>query len=573
MDDWPSKRFPTRNSSFAGHHAPTANYSTMRSNFDDGVPVRVVRESPEKAFHKQKERHNSTGSSAATSSSAGSNDSTGQSTHKPRVFHIPIQVEPRDEEENSKPPKRASPPRASPEKMRDSVDKEPSLQNLSRSASYASEPPKYSPKFEMPQGIRAQSVPTETLQRRISPERKRLSPERSRGISRTQSMSYRPPDHPKVFHHPIKVENVNMAPRRTSSDPIVEEFTYKIPRPVPYPPGMEGFNTIPRKSPPETVAEEMPLPSSAPSKPPRSVPYSPGMDGYNTIPRKSPPETVAEEMPIPSSVPSKPQRFTTAAQVNIKSPQAPKTENLNHVTRIPINFESPNKNDYHTNVTIEPSEKPIRVSPERIYHTNHFESPVYDLKPPAPQTPSSSANHPQPVPSNREHVENLRNKYDECDNIEDTPKPPAPFPPAPKTALDKIAEIHEDVSKLNEVAKKFEGKIFDKPYLLLEEQLTQNLLKLDVIKTDGKDEVRKARKAAVVDIQASLSNLETRAKRNDSKPNENSNEQEEGYCSMETDHAATPVGDTSMDKSEPMDTKDAGKCQVPTDSETEQTKL
>lgn len=538
MDDWPSKRFPTRNSSFAGHHAPSPNYSTMRSNFEDGgVPVHVVRESPEKAWqHKQKERHNSTGSSAATSSSTGSNDSTGQSSHKPRVFHIPIQVEPRDEG-SARPPKRASPPRVSPEKMRDSViNEDPSHQQLSRSASYASEPPKNTPKIEMPQGIRAQSVPTETFQRRISPERKRLSPERPRGISRTQSMSYRPIDQTRIFHHPVKVENVAMSPRRTSSDPIVEELTYRIPRPMPYPSGMEGFNTILRKSPPETVAEEQSIPSSAPSKP---------------------------------------QRFTTSAQVNVKAPPVPKTENLNHVTRIPINFESPNKKEYHTNVTIEPtSEKPVRVSPERNQQTNRSESPASDFRP-IPRNPSSSVNHPQPVPSGKEQVENLKNETNGCDNVDNSPKPPAPSPPKPQTALEKIADIQENVAKANKVVGQFDGAIFDKGYLYIEESLTQNLLKLDVIKTDGKDEVRKARKAVVVNIQASLSNLEARAKRNASAPNNTPNEQEEGYCSMETEQVP-PVEDTSIDvdKSEPMETK-GEKCDVPhtTDSEPEQTKL
>lgn len=50
----------------------------------------------------------------------------------------------------------------------------------------------------------------------------------------------------------------------------------------------------------------------------------------------------------------------------------------------------------------------------------------------------------------------------------------------------------------------------DKEYVYLDEMLTRNLLKLDDIETEGKDDVRTARKEAIRQIQRCISQLENK---------------------------------------------------------------
>lgn len=53
----------------------------------------------------------------------------------------------------------------------------------------------------------------------------------------------------------------------------------------------------------------------------------------------------------------------------------------------------------------------------------------------------------------------------------------------------------------------------EKEYIYLDEMLTRNLLKLDNIVTEGRDEVRTARKEAIRRIQAAISILESKSER------------------------------------------------------------
>jgi hypothetical protein len=50
-----------------------------------------------------------------------------------------------------------------------------------------------------------------------------------------------------------------------------------------------------------------------------------------------------------------------------------------------------------------------------------------------------------------------------------------------------------------------------KDYLYLDEMLTRNLIKLDVIETEGREDVRQARKDCIKLIQATISKLEAKA--------------------------------------------------------------
>lgn len=57
----------------------------------------------------------------------------------------------------------------------------------------------------------------------------------------------------------------------------------------------------------------------------------------------------------------------------------------------------------------------------------------------------------------------------------------------------------------------FTGKKNDKQYLYLDEMLTRNLIKLDNIETEGKENIRQARKEAIRCIQKCIAVLESKA--------------------------------------------------------------
>lgn len=63
----------------------------------------------------------------------------------------------------------------------------------------------------------------------------------------------------------------------------------------------------------------------------------------------------------------------------------------------------------------------------------------------------------------------------------------------------------------------FAGTRKDKLYVYLDEMLTRNLLKLDNIETEGKDNIRSARKEAIKCIQACINKLEATAHANEQK--------------------------------------------------------
>lgn len=84
--------------------------------------------------------------------------------------------------------------------------------------------------------------------------------------------------------------------------------------------------------------------------------------------------------------------------------------------------------------------------------------------------------------------------------------------PKPKTALEKIEEVLRSTAELEELVEKFSGQAQSKEFLFLDEMLTRNIIALDVIETDGLDEIRQARKGAVKRIQAALSKLESKCR-------------------------------------------------------------
>ncbi|CAG9864241.1 unnamed protein product [Phyllotreta striolata] len=85
-------------------------------------------------------------------------------------------------------------------------------------------------------------------------------------------------------------------------------------------------------------------------------------------------------------------------------------------------------------------------------------------------------------------------------------------PGVPLSPIEQIQAIKRDVSELLDDVEKFSGATKDKRYLYLDEMLTRNLLKLDDIDTQGRENVRACRKEAIKCIQGAICLLENKVK-------------------------------------------------------------
>ncbi|XP_050684333.1 BAG domain-containing protein Samui isoform X2 [Leptidea sinapis] len=98
--------------------------------------------------------------------------------------------------------------------------------------------------------------------------------------------------------------------------------------------------------------------------------------------------------------------------------------------------------------------------------------------------------------------------------------PPQPHtPPQPKSEptgndpIKQILNIQTDVLNLMTDVENFNGSKKDKQYLYLDEMLTRNLIKLDNIETEGKENIRQARKEAIKCIEKCIAVLEAIAEK------------------------------------------------------------
>lgn len=88
--------------------------------------------------------------------------------------------------------------------------------------------------------------------------------------------------------------------------------------------------------------------------------------------------------------------------------------------------------------------------------------------------------------------------------------------------------VQKEVDALTEQVKQFTGNSRqDKQYMYLDEMLTRELIKLDDIDTEGKENVRQARKQAIKSIQESISLLESKAPVPGQEPASNEKTEEE----------------------------------------------
>jgi hypothetical protein len=77
--------------------------------------------------------------------------------------------------------------------------------------------------------------------------------------------------------------------------------------------------------------------------------------------------------------------------------------------------------------------------------------------------------------------------------------------------MERVALVQKEVDYLAEQVQRYAGNSRqDKDYMYLDEMLTRELIKLDDIETEGRENVRQARKNAIKSIQDTISLLETK---------------------------------------------------------------
>lgn len=191
------------------------------------------------------------------------------------------------------------------------------------------------------------------------------------------------------------------------------------------------------------------------------------------------------------------QRFTSKIEITPINPYDPPSSgsgNGGNTDGIGGSKNSPNSGDKKSNVR----HIPIFVEGRK--------DPVY---------PKSTAAATAGVPNESNDQAPLKRKLDsmpptksQTDAGSEPPKPVVPKKPNP---LHQIADIQKEVDVFAAKIDKFAGKSrSDKEYLYLDEMLTRNLIKLDVIEIDGNEDIRAARKTAIKSIQKCISVLESK---------------------------------------------------------------
>lgn len=144
----------------------------------------------------------------------------------------------------------------------------------------------------------------------------------------------------------------------------------------------------------------------------------------------------------------------------------------------------------------------------------------------APQQQRSSSPHrtgPSNVHRSTSANSPARQQPDQSQQQQQTPRQepekhmPQPHPDA--DSILKIQSIQREVLNLMDQVERFTGSTRkDRQYLYLDEMLTQNLLKLDTIDTEGKEQIKQARREAIKCINKCISVLEAKADTNPPQP-------------------------------------------------------
>ncbi|GAB0093139.1 hypothetical protein DMENIID0001_082080 [Sergentomyia squamirostris] len=147
------------------------------------------------------------------------------------------------------------------------------------------------------------------------------------------------------------------------------------------------------------------------------------------------------------------------------------------------------------------SASPGRTIPVKTNHQAPQQSSATTPPPPqaSPKVPDVERKSPAPQPKPNSAQNPPQNK----------PEPPKQQPFPKEDLITKIANIQKDVQSLMDQVEKYTGTSRkDRQYLYLDEMLTQNLLKLDTIDTEGLDTIKQARRNAIKCINQCIAVLE-----------------------------------------------------------------
>ncbi|CAG5094066.1 Similar to Samui: BAG domain-containing protein Samui (Bombyx mori) [Cotesia congregata] len=140
-------------------------------------------------------------------------------------------------------------------------------------------------------------------------------------------------------------------------------------------------------------------------------------------------------------------------------------------------------------------------------HHNQSHSPFKHEDRRRDQSPVHMKHHQQ---ANQQHQQPQQEQEQEQPKRQESPKPRKQV--VPTDPLEKVALVQNEIDSLTEQVKQWSGTSRkDKQYIYLDEMLTRELIKLDDIETEGKENVRQARKNAIKSIQDSISLLESKA--------------------------------------------------------------
>lgn len=227
--------------------------------------------------------------------------------------------------------------------------------------------------------------------------------------------------------------------------------------------------------------------------------------------------------PAPTGDAAKPPMAPPKPQPQQQPSQAPpQSQSKSNVRHIPIFVEGRDEPVLPKNVEPEftqtqapPPQHFSRPAPHFLT-SQQFQQEIRDLHPPPrKQTPPHFEQH-SATPRYEQHSQPPR--YEQQNQPPPQPKPEPP-PPPPQQPEPPVANLRDPLYKVSCVQKEVDdlkGQIenfsaptrADKQYILLDELLTRNLIKLDNVDTEGREEVRNARKNAIKSIQRCISMLE-----------------------------------------------------------------
>jgi len=162
-------------------------------------------------------------------------------------------------------------------------------------------------------------------------------------------------------------------------------------------------------------------------------------------------------------------------------------------------------------------QQPVTVSEPPQQQAAAESIPVSQQDEPKPSVPivvepAVSEAPPLDVPPSAQEAEAKNDETDASLHVEEPQqraRSPSPAPPN-MTPLEIIEQVLAEAAQLEEEVKVYAGGRKEKSYLRLEELLTRLLLKLDRIESEGREDIRSARREAVHAIESILGLLESR---------------------------------------------------------------